>query len=93
MRLRLRCAEGLREEHGWQVPILVDAASGGFVAPFLYPDLAWDFRLKNVHSIAVSGHKCVHAHAHGVHLLLSWSAHAPAGLGPPLAVPSCTCCT
>jgi len=44
-------------EHGWDVPIHVDAASGGFVAPFLQPDLAWDFRLSRVRSINVSGHK------------------------------------
>ncbi|CAI5519986.1 unnamed protein product [Closterium sp. Naga37s-1] len=43
--------------HGWQVPIHVDAASGGFIAPFLYPSLAWDFRLPSVLSISVSGHK------------------------------------
>ena len=42
---------------GWAVPIHVDAASGGFIAPFLYPELAWDFRLDNVKSINVSGHK------------------------------------
>ena len=35
----------------------VDAASGGFVWPFLYPDSAWDFRLAQVRSINVSGHK------------------------------------
>ena len=35
----------------------VDAASGGFVAPFLHPDLEWDFRLPQVKSINVSGHK------------------------------------
>jgi glutamate decarboxylase len=39
------------------VPIHVDAASGGFVAPFLEPDLTWDFRLPLVESINVSGHK------------------------------------
>ncbi len=39
------------------VPVHVDAASGGFVAPFLHPDLEWDFRLPNVRSINVSGHK------------------------------------
>jgi glutamate decarboxylase len=39
------------------LPIHVDAASGGFVAPFAYPDLKWDFRLKHVASINVSGHK------------------------------------
>ena len=47
----------LNEERGWQVPLHVDAASGGFVAPFLHPDLEWDFRLPNVKSINVSGHK------------------------------------
>jgi glutamate decarboxylase len=39
------------------VPLHVDAASGGFVAPFLTPELLWDFRLPRVHSINVSGHK------------------------------------
>jgi glutamate decarboxylase len=38
-------------------PIHVDAASGGFVAPFVYPSLKWDFRLEKVVSINVSGHK------------------------------------
>jgi glutamate decarboxylase len=38
-------------------PIHVDAASGGFVAPFVNPDLIWDFRLEKVVSINVSGHK------------------------------------
>ena len=42
---------------GFDVPVHVDAASGGFVAPFLHPDLAWDFRLPMVKSINVSGHK------------------------------------
>jgi glutamate decarboxylase len=35
----------------------VDAASGGFIVPFLFPDIEWDFRLPNVISISVSGHK------------------------------------
>ena len=39
------------------VPIHVDAASGGFVAPFVVPELEWDFRLEKVASINVSGHK------------------------------------
>jgi glutamate decarboxylase len=47
----------LNTERGWQVPVHVDAASGGFVAPFLHPDLEWDFRLPVVKSINVSGHK------------------------------------
>jgi len=42
---------------GWDVPIHVDAASGGMVAPFTSPELAWDFRLPLVKSINVSGHK------------------------------------
>jgi glutamate/tyrosine decarboxylase-like PLP-dependent enzyme len=41
----------------WETPIHVDAASGGFIAPFLYPELEWDFRLPLVKSINVSGHK------------------------------------
>jgi glutamate decarboxylase len=47
----------LRDEKGLDVPLHVDAASGGFVWPFLYPDSAWDFRLEQVRSINVSGHK------------------------------------
>ncbi len=44
-------------ETGWEVPLHIDAASGGFVAPFIHPDLRWDFRLPNVVSINASGHK------------------------------------
>lgn len=47
----------VNQAHGWQVPIHVDAASGGFVAAFAYPRLEWDFRLPLVRSINVSGHK------------------------------------
>ena len=47
----------LKEERGLDVPMHVDAASGGFVWPFLYPDSEWDFRLPQVRSINVSGHK------------------------------------
>ena len=42
---------------GPDVPVHVDAASGGFVAPFVQPDLVWDFQLDRVQSINVSGHK------------------------------------
>ena len=42
---------------GLEVPMHVDAASGGFVFPFSDPDFAWDFRLASVKSINVSGHK------------------------------------
>ena len=47
----------IKEERGLDVPLHVDAASGGFVWPFLYPDSKWDFRLEQVRSINVSGHK------------------------------------
>jgi glutamate decarboxylase len=47
----------VKEERGWDIPIHVDAASGGFVAPFSYPELEWDFRLEQVRSINVSNHK------------------------------------
>lgn len=49
--------DGLQEKEGLDIPIHVDAASGGFVAPFLQPDLVWDFRLPRVRSINASGHK------------------------------------
>ncbi|KAL2937279.1 Glutamate decarboxylase 1 [Bienertia sinuspersici] len=49
--------EAKNKETGWDTPIHVDAASGGFIAPFLYPELEWDFRLPLVKSINVSGHK------------------------------------
>jgi glutamate decarboxylase len=47
----------LQHDTGLDIPIHVDAASGGFVAPFLQPDLEWDFRIKRVQSINASGHK------------------------------------
>jgi glutamate decarboxylase len=47
----------LKKEKGLDVPMHVDGASGGFVWPFLYPDSSWDFRLEQVRSINVSGHK------------------------------------
>lgn len=47
----------IHTERELDIPIHVDAASGGFVWPFLYPDEAWDFRLERVRSINVSGHK------------------------------------
>ena len=42
---------------GYDIPIHVDAASGGFILPFLNPEVKWDFRLKWVWSISTSGHK------------------------------------
>jgi glutamate decarboxylase len=47
----------LNDKTGWHVPLHIDAASGGFVAPFIHPHLIWDFRLPLVQSINVSGHK------------------------------------
>ncbi len=47
----------LEQERGLSVPLHVDAASGGFVAPFLQPELEWDFRIPRVQSINASGHK------------------------------------
>lgn len=45
------------QQSGEQIPLHVDAASGGFVAPFIHPKLRWDFRLDSVVSINTSGHK------------------------------------
>lgn len=53
----VKAINDLLEERDLDVPIHVDAASGGFVAPFLTPDLRWDFRLEKIVSINVSGHK------------------------------------
>ncbi len=47
----------LAHDKGLDVPLHVDAASGGFVAPFLQPEVEWDFRLDRVQSINASGHK------------------------------------
>jgi len=46
-----------QEETGLDIPIHVDAASGGFIAPFIQSDIVWDFRLPRVKSINASGHK------------------------------------
>lgn len=47
----------LQAETGLDIPIHVDGASGGFLAPFCAPEIEWDFRLPRVHSINTSGHK------------------------------------
>lgn len=47
----------LEKEKGLDIPIHVDGASGGFLAPFCAPDLVWDFRIPRVKSINASGHK------------------------------------
>jgi glutamate decarboxylase len=49
--------DGFERETGIDVPVHVDGASGAFVAPFVDPDLVWDFRLPRVASINASGHK------------------------------------
>ncbi len=49
--------DGYEASSGVSVPVHIDAASGGFVAPFVQPDLVWDFRLPRVVSIQSSGHK------------------------------------
>ena len=47
----------LQADTGLDIPIHVDGASGAFIAPFLQPDLEWDFRVPRVKSINSSGHK------------------------------------
>ncbi|MGL5683843.1 MAG: glutamate decarboxylase [Marinifilaceae bacterium] len=49
--------EKFNAEKGLEVCIHIDAATGGFILPFIQPDFVWDFRLKWVLSISVSGHK------------------------------------
>ena len=52
-----RALDRLEAQRGLDIPMHVDAASGGFVAPFLHQDLEWDFRVPRVASINSSGHK------------------------------------
>jgi glutamate decarboxylase len=47
----------INTDRDFQVGIHVDAASGGFIAPFQDDLSPWDFRLPNVLSISASGHK------------------------------------
>ncbi|MFI2262928.1 glutamate decarboxylase [Streptomyces tubercidicus] len=47
----------VQRQHGWDIPVHVDGASGAMIAPFLDPELVWDFRLPRVASINTSGHK------------------------------------
>jgi glutamate decarboxylase len=49
--------DDLQARTGLDIPLHVDGASGGFVAPFIQPELEWDFRLSRVCSINASGHK------------------------------------
>jgi glutamate decarboxylase len=47
----------LESDRKLDIPMHVDGASGAFVAPFLQPDVHWDFRIDRVQSINASGHK------------------------------------
>ncbi len=47
----------IQQTTGLDIPIHVDGASGGMIAPFLQPELVWDFRLERVASISTSAHK------------------------------------
>lgn len=47
----------VEKERGLDIRIHVDGASGGFVAPFIFPHLKWDFAVPRVDSINTSGHK------------------------------------
>src|SRR3954468_15221638 len=49
--------DAFEAQTGIDVPVHVDGASGAFVAPFIDPELVWDFRLPRVASINASGHK------------------------------------
>ncbi|MBJ6763062.1 glutamate decarboxylase [Myxococcaceae bacterium JPH2] len=49
--------DDLQKRTGLDIPIHVDAASGGFLAPFIHKDVVWDFQLPRVKSINTSGHK------------------------------------
>ncbi|KAJ2936628.1 hypothetical protein H1R20_g457, partial [Candolleomyces eurysporus] len=55
--LMSKLLDDLQERTGLDIPIHVDGASGAFIAPFAYPNLKWDFRVRRVVSINTSGHK------------------------------------
>ncbi|CAM3547508.1 glutamate decarboxylase [Parendozoicomonas haliclonae] len=52
-----KALDKIQQDTGLDIPIHVDAASGAFIAPFLQPELLWDFRIERVKSINASGHK------------------------------------
>ena len=52
-----KALDQLQADTGINIPIHVDGASGGFLAPFCAPEVVWDFRLERVKSINASGHK------------------------------------
>lgn len=49
--------EDINHKNGWDIPLHIDGASGAMVAPFIQPELLWDFQLPLVKSINTSGHK------------------------------------
>lgn len=49
--------DAIQARTGLDIPIHVDGASGAMIAPFLQPEIEWDFRLERVASINTSGHK------------------------------------
>ncbi|MHC5201547.1 glutamate decarboxylase [Myroides sp. LJL119] len=51
------CLDQLQKDTGLDIPMHVDGASGGFLAPFIHKDIPFDFRLPRVKSINTSGHK------------------------------------
>ncbi len=52
-----RALDKLQTERGWDIPVHVDGASGAMIAPFIHPEVIWDFRLPRVKSVNTSGHK------------------------------------
>jgi len=52
-----KALDKLQKKTGLDIPIHVDGASGGFIAPFIQPNLVWDFKIPRVVSINASGHK------------------------------------
>ncbi|KAF9309644.1 hypothetical protein BG003_009522 [Podila horticola] len=70
----------IQEEKGWDIPIHVDAASGGFIAPFVFPSLKWSFELDRVKSINASGHKFGLAYAGIGWILWRSEEYLPKGL-------------
>ncbi|ABO46073.1 glutamate decarboxylase [Francisella tularensis] len=52
-----KALDDFERQTGVDIPVHGDAASGGFLAPFVEPELKWDFRLPRVKSINSSGHK------------------------------------
>jgi glutamate decarboxylase len=61
----------VKSSHGWDIPIHVDTAIGGFILPFSKPHFKWDFSLEQVKSINVSAHK------YGLGISWPWLAYLP----------------